>query len=319
MYVFFFYTVCGSILLLIGILLLYNFTGTLLLPVLNRFSFSGVYGYTLWMLFFFGFAVKVPLVPFHTWLPEAHVEAPTGGSIILAGLLLKVGTYGMLRFMVPMLNSTVYNLRPITMTIGLVSIFYASMCALRQTDMKKIIAYSSVAHMGLVIMGLFSMSINGCVGAIFIMFSHGIVAGALFYSIGILYNRYHSRYVTTYSGMAQFMPIYFTIFFTFILANMSFPGTSAFSGELMILVGIFYVDYVMGVMATFSIVFPTLYSMWMYNRLAFGEVTTKIKGFSDLNKFEIFIYVLFLIFMIAPGMRPALLIVNLEQFFFLVT
>jgi len=316
MYVFFFYTVCGSILLLTGILLLYNFTGTLLLPILNRFSFTGIYGYSLWALFFVGFAVKVPLVPFHTWLPEAHVEAPTGGSIILAGLLLKVGTYGMLRFMIPMLNSSVYNLRPITMTVGLVSIFYASLCALRQTDMKKIIAYSSVAHMGLVIMGLFSMSMNGCVGSIFIMFSHGIVAGALFYSIGILYNRYHSRYVSSYSGMGNFMPIYFTLFFVFILANISFPGTSAFAGELMLLVGIFHVDYVMGVMATFSIIFPTLYSMWMYNRLAFGEVTKKIKGFSDLNKFEILIYLLFVVFMVTPGLKPAWLAINLEHFFF---
>lgn len=315
MYVFFFYTVCGSILLLIGLLLLYNYTGTFLLPILNRFSFSGVYGYSLWALFFLGFAVKVPLVPFHTWLPEAHVEAPTGGSIILAGLLLKVGTYGMLRFMLPMLHASVHNLRPVTMMVGLISIFYASMCALRQTDMKKIIAYSSVAHMGLVVMALFSLSVNGFIGSIFIMFSHGIIAGALFYSIGILYGRYHSRYVSTYSGMMQFMPIYFTIFFVFILANIGFPGTSAFSGELLILIGLFHVDYVMGILATFSIIFPPLYSMWMYNRLAFGPVTTQVKGFSDLNYFEIFIYILFLVFMLVPGMKPNLIGDNLEQFF----
>ena len=147
------------------------------------------------------------------------------------------------------------------MMVGLISIFYASMCALRQTDMKKIIAYSSVAHMGLVVMALFSLSVNGFIGSIFIMFSHGIIAGALFYSIGILYGRYHSRYVSTYSGMMQFMPIYFTIFFVFILANIGFPGTSAFSGELLILIGLFHVDYVMGILATFSIIFPPLYSM----------------------------------------------------------
>ncbi|MCB1712335.1 MAG: NADH-quinone oxidoreductase subunit M [Candidatus Riesia sp.] len=213
------------------------------------------------MFFFFGFATKIPLVPLHTWLPEAHVEAPTPGSMILAGLLLKIGTFGMLRFMFPLLIEVNIFCRPFAFLMALISIYHASFIALRQVDFKKIIAYSSISHMGFVILGLFSMNLYGLLGSLFIMFSHGIVASTLFFLVGILYDRYKVRNILYYGGLTNVMPIFVVVFFFFILANLSFPGTSNFVGELIVLFGLIEINFFTTILSTFSIIFTAIYSI----------------------------------------------------------
>lgn len=260
-YLFFFYTAIGSIFLLLGILLLYYYTNTLFIPNLFIINLDLEKQLLLWVLFFLGFAIKVPIVPFHTWLPEAHVEAPTTGSIILAALLLKIGTFGMLRFMFPILNSATNTFKPFVFMISILSIYHASIIALRQVDLKKLIAYSSVAHMGFVTLGLFSLNIYGFVGSLYIMISHGIVAGALFFLVGVLYDRYGSRNILDYGGLASTMPLFATTFFFFTLANLSFPGSSNFIGELFVLLGLCEIEMLTTILATLSIIFTSSYSI----------------------------------------------------------
>lgn len=311
-YSFFFYTAFGSVFLLTGLLYTYKLTQTLYIPNLAYTNIPLYEQHILWLLFFIGFAVKVPLVPFHTWLPEAHVEAPTPGSIILAGLLLKVGTFGMLRFMFPMLNGANTNLKTLAFSLALISIYHASLIATRQLDMKKIIAYSSIAHMGFVILGVFSMNIYGLIGSIFIMFSHGIVASALFFIIGCVYDRYKTRSVLDYGGLVSVMPTYITFFFLLTLTNMSFPGTSNFVGEVVVLLGLTEVNYVCSLIATFSIILTTTYSIWVFNRISFGQINNNLQGFNEISKLECFIASTFLFLIFLFGFKPGLLLDGIE-------
>lgn len=313
MYVFFFYTVGGSIFLLAGLLYLYFYTNTLFFPNLTYVRLPDSFQFLLWVFFFVGFGVKVPVVPLHTWLPEAHVEAPTIGSIILAGLLLKIGTFGMLRFMFPFLNETTFSFQPVIFTVSIVSVYHASLVAMRQFDLKKTIAYSSVAHMGFVVSGLFSLNTFGFFGAIFTMFSHGLVASALFFSIGIVYDRYKSRNVLDYGGIAQTMPLFSLFFFLLIISNLSFPGTSNFIGEFLTLAGLTEVNYFVSFLATSSIVFTSIYSIWLFNRLIFGSLEERLVGFSDLTKTEFYTSFVLVSLAIVLGMSPTLLLGGMDS------
>lgn len=319
-YIFFFYTVFGSFFLLIGLLYLYLLTNTLLISNLFYLSLSFNFQLFLWIFFFIGFAVKVPLVPLHTWLPEAHVEAPTIGSIILAGLLLKIGTFGMIRFMFPILNYASLTFQPLIFTISIISVYHASLIALRQFDLKKIIAYSSIAHMSFVILGLFSFNIYSFLGSLFIMFSHGFVASALFLLIGTIYDRYKSRNLFDYSGLTTIMPIFVFFFFIFILANLSFPGTSNFIGEFITLIGIAEINFLVSFLLTLSIILTSAYSIWVFNRISFGTLNLNLIGFSDLNKFEFYICFTFLFFVVCLGIYPNLFLNGIDyiSFFYLI-
>jgi NADH-quinone oxidoreductase subunit M len=291
-YQFFIYTFVGSVLMLIAIIYLYVEFGTssyfellfwtVLLPAPVQLF--------LWLGFFISFAVKVPMIPVHVWLPEAHVEAPTAGSVLLAGILLKLGGYGMLRFLIPLFPlATVYFI-PFVYCISIVGIIYTSAVTIRQVDLKKIIAYSSVAHMNFVTIGLFSLTANGIEGSIFLMLSHGIVSSALFICIGILYDRYHSRLLFYYGGLNMVMPIYSTFFLIFTLANMGLPGLSNFVGELLVLLGVYTNSTSTAFLAAIGTVLGAVYSIWIYNRIMFGVIQTEfITEYCDVNKREFFI------------------------------
>lgn len=313
MYMFFFYTVFGSILILMGLLFHFLFVGSLTDSFVTRLELCiGELAIWMWFLLFFGFGFKVPVVPFHTWLPEAHVEAPTVGSIILAGLLLKVGTFGMLRFMFPVLNLLNLRLQNVVYMISIFSLYYASFVAIRQIDIKKIIAYSSIAHMSFVLLGMFSMSFFGFVGSYFTMLSHGIVAPALFFLVGVIYDRYGTRVITNFGGLVSVMPIYAVLFFIFILANIGFPGTSNFIAELTVLLGIFSSNIFIGLLATFSIILSPIYSLWMYNRVFFGSLSKVLVGFFDLTNLEFFISCFFLSLVVFGGLVPNFITSNAE-------
>lgn len=317
--VFFFYTAVGSIFLLLGLLWLLYISDTAFTPNLSYIRFNFYDQKFLWFLFFLGFAAKVPLVPLHTWLPEAHVEAPTPGSIILAGLLLKIGTFGMLKFMFPFLNQANSSLKPIAFIFAILSIYHASLVALRQIDLKKIIAYSSVAHMGFVILGLFSFNLYGLLGSLFIMFSHGFVASALFFLVGFLYDRYGTKNLLDFGGLVVVNPLFAVALFLFSLANLSFPGTSNFVGEAFVLLGLTEVDAFSSLLATFSIVLTASYTIWAFNRISFGALNKKLAGFSDLNKLEFLTFVSFLFLTLLFGLRPNLFFhgIDFVPFFYL--
>lgn len=312
-YVFFFYTVFGSFFLLLGILYLYLITNTLLISNLTYVNLTFNFQLFLWVFFFIGFGVKVPIVPLHTWLPEAHVEAPTIGSIILAGLLLKIGTFGMIRFMFPFLNSASIAFQPLVFTVSIISIYHASLIAIRQFDLKKIIAYSSIAHMGFVILGLFSFNIFSFLGSLFIMFSHGFVASALFFLIGVIYDRYKSKNLFDYSGLATVMPIFIFFLFFFILSNLSFPGTSNFIGEFITLIGIAETNIYISFLSVLSIILTSIYSIWIFNRIAFGIFNSRLYGFSDLNKGEFYICLIFFLFVFLLGINPNLFFFGVDH------
>jgi NADH-quinone oxidoreductase subunit M len=219
------------------------------------------------------FATKIPMLPLHIWLPEAHVEAPTVGSVVLASLLLKLGGYGFLRFSLPFFPFGTYFFQPLVYSLAVASIIYASFTAMRQIDLKRIIAYSSVAHMNLVVLGIFSLNQQGLDGAIYLMLAHGIVSAALFFCVGVIYDRSHSRLITYFGGLVQVMPLFATVFFLFTIANMSFPGTSNFIGELLVLVGLFQQNILVLLFAATGVVLSAVYSAWLYNRVIFGTLS----------------------------------------------
>ena len=304
-YYFFLYTLFGSLFMLFGILYIYSITGTTDFYVVLNTAFSYEQQLKLWLFFFIPFAIKIPMFPFHIWLPEAHVEAPTIGSVILASLLLKLGSYGLLRFTLPMfpLGSQFFN--PLVYSLAVVSVVYASLITIRQIDLKRIIAYSSVAHMNLIVLGLFSYTQQGIDGAIYLMIGHGIVSSALFFCVGILYDRHHTRLIKYYGGLIQVMPTFSIYFFLFTLANMSFPGTSNFIGELLILVGIFEKNSLIMFFSATGIVLSAIYSIWLYNRIIFGALKLKympIKTFKDLTFIENFILFILTIQMLILGL-----------------
>jgi proton-translocating NADH-quinone oxidoreductase chain M len=275
-YQFFLYTLIGSVLMLMAILLIYFETGTTNYQLLLTAEFSEKRQLLLWLAFFASFAVKVPMVPFHIWLPEAHVEAPTAGSVILAGILLKLGTYGLIRFSLPLFPIASAYYTPLVYTMSVIAVIYTSLTTLRQIDLKKIIAYSSVAHMGFVTIGLFTANIQGITGSIFIMLSHGLISSALFLCVGVLYDRYHTRILKYYNGIAQTMPIFAIIFLFFTLANLGFPGTSAFVGEILTLFGAFQSNVWVTILAATGMVLGAAYSIWLCNRILFGRLMSHL-------------------------------------------
>ena len=270
---FFLYTLLGSVLMLLAILVMYFKAGTTDIPTLMKFTFPAGMQTWLWLAFFASFAVKVPMWPVHTWLPDAHVEAPTAGSVILAGVLLKFGGYGFLRFSLPMFPEATIEFAPLIFTMSVIAVIYTSLVALAQEDMKKLIAYSSVAHMGFVTVGIFTLNSQGIEGGIYQMLSHGIVSAALFLVVGVVYDRMHSREISTYGGLVNRMPVYALGFMIFMLASVGLPGTGGFVGEILVLVGIFQVNaWVCALMAT-GVILGAAYMLYLYRRVIFGQLT----------------------------------------------
>ncbi|MEY5040514.1 MAG: dehydrogenase subunit 4 [Bacteroidota bacterium] len=311
-YLLFFYTLISSLMFLVGILYLYHNFNTANFSWLTFFCKNYLEPseqHVLWFLFFLSFASKIPIFPLHIWLPEAHVEAPTIGSVLLAGILLKLGVYGLLRFNLSFFSEISLYYSPLIYVLCVFGILYASLSAIRQTDFKRIIAYSSVAHMNLVVIGLFSFNIFGIEGAIFQSLSHGFVSGSLFFLVGFLYERYHSRFLYYYGGLVHFMPVYaiFLLFFT--LANIALPGTSSFVGEFLLLLGSFKISVILGTLATLGVILCGAYSLWLYNKIIFGNVKTDyLKLFSDLNSKEIFILLASAFLVLILGIYPSALL-----------
>lgn len=284
---FFLYTFLGSVLMLVAILAIYYITGSTDLSVVLDFNFPLSVQKGLWLAFFASFAVKVPMWPVHTWLPDAHVEAPTAGSVILAGILLKMGAYGFLRFSIPLFPAATVVFTPMVMVLSIVAIIYASLVALVQTDMKKLIAYSSIAHMGFVTLGIFTLTPQGVSGAVMQMLSHGIVSAGLFLCVGVVYDRIHTREIGQYGGLVTRMPVYALLFMVFILAAVGLPGTSGFVSEFLVLLGAFQVNTWAALLAASGMVLAPAYALWLYRRVIFGKlVHMNLKGIMDLNMRE---------------------------------
>nr|AWI69782.1 NADH dehydrogenase subunit 4 [Ophiorrhiza mungos] len=304
-YQFFLYTLLGSVFMLLAILLILLQTGTTDLQISLTTEFSERRQIFLWIASFASFAVKVPMVPVHIWLPEAHVEAPTAGSVILAGIPLKLGTYGFLRFSIPMFPEATLCSTPFIYTPSAIAIIYTSSTTLRQIDLKKIIAYSSVAHMNLVTIGMFSPNIQGIGGSILPMSSHGLVSSALFLCVGVLYDRHKTRLVRYYGGSVSTMPNLPTIFLSSTLANMSSPGTSSFIGEFLILVGAFQRNSLVATLAALGMILGAAYSLWLYNRAVSGNLKPDfLHKFSDPNGREVSIFIPFFVGVVRMGVHP---------------
>ena len=269
---FFLYTLLGSVLMLLAIMALYWNGGTTDIPTLMHTAVPRSLQTWAWLAFFASFAVKMPMWPVHTWLPDAHVEAPTAGSVILAAILLKMGGYGFLRFSLPMFPLASHDFAPLIFSLSVIAIIYTSLVAMMQDDMKKLIAYSSVAHMGFVTMGIFAGTIQGVAGGVFQMISHGIVSGALFLCVGVVYDRMHTREIAAYGGLVNRMPLYALAFMVFTLANVGLPGTSGFIGEFMTLLGTFKVSLPTTFFATFGLILSAAYALWLYRKIIFGAL-----------------------------------------------
>jgi proton-translocating NADH-quinone oxidoreductase chain M len=304
-YMFFLYTLLGSVLMLLAILWIYFHAGTTDYQILLTTEFDEDVQKFLWLAFFASFASKVPMVPVHIWLPEAHVEAPTAGSVILAGILLKLGTYGFLRFSMPLFPYATNYFTPLVYTFACIAIVYTSLTAIRQTDLKRIIAYSSVAHMNLVMVGLFTLNSQGIEGAILQQLSHGLVSGALFLCIGVIYDRHHTRLIKYYGGLAHTMPLYIMIFLFFTMANIALPGTSSFVGEFLILAGSFQANTTVCFLAATGMVLGGCYSLWLFNRVAYGNIKIQyINQFGDMNRREFATFLPLVILTLVMGVYP---------------
>jgi NADH-quinone oxidoreductase subunit M len=285
---FFLYTLLGSVLMLLAIMAMYANAGTTDITTLLRHGFPPGLQTWAWFAFFASFAVKMPMWPVHTWLPDAHVEAPTAGSVILAAILLKMGGYGFLRFSLPMFPLASADFAPLIFALSVVAIVYTSLVALVQDDMKKLIAYSSVAHMGFVTMGIFAATTQGIAGGIFQMVSHGIVSGALFLSVGVVYDRIHSREIAAYGGLVNRMPLYAAAFMVFTLANVGLPGTSGFVGEFLTLIGTFKVNIMTATLATLGVIGSAAYALWLYRKVIFGGLEKpSLAAIKDLDYREV--------------------------------
>ena len=304
-YFFFLYTLLGSVLMLLSILYIYYQVGTTDYEVLLSFIFSPTEQKIIWLSFFMSFATKVPMVPVHLWLPEAHVEAPTSGSVILAGVLLKLGTYGFVRFSFPLLPEACFYFTPFVYALSAAGIVYASFTAIRQTDFKRIIAYTSVAHMNLVMVGLFSFNVIGIEGAILQSLSHGFVASALFLIIGVVYDRHHTRMVKYYGGLVHTMPLYVSIFLFFTMANIGLPGTGSFVGEFLILIGSFKTNTIIAFISATGMIIGGCYSLFLFNRVCYGNLKTQyFKHYLDINKREFFIFFPLILGTLIMGIYP---------------
>ncbi|ADZ70506.1 NADH-quinone oxidoreductase subunit M [Polymorphum gilvum] len=305
-YKFFLYTLLGSVLMLIAVMAMYWEAGTTDITVLLRHPFGESMQTWLWLAFFASFAVKMPMWPVHTWLPDAHVEAPTAGSVILAGILLKMGGYGFLRFSLPMFPLASDMFAPLVFTLSVVAIVYTSLVALAQEDIKKLIAYSSVAHMGYVTMGIFTMTPQGVQGGLFQMLSHGIVSGALFLCVGVIYDRMHTREISAYGGLVNRMPFYAVAFLIFTMANVGLPGTSGFVGEFLTLMGAFEVNTWVALIATTGVILSAAYALFLYRRVVFGALDKEsLKSITDLSFREQAILVPMIVLTVLFGFYPA--------------
>jgi NADH-quinone oxidoreductase subunit M len=303
---FFLYTLLGSVLMLLAMIAMYWHAETTDIPTLLTYKFPNDMQWWLWLAFFASFAVKLPMWPVHTWLPDAHVEAPTAGSVILAGILLKMGGYGFLRFSLPMFPLASQDFAPFVFALSVVAIIYTSLVALAQEDVKKLIAYSSVAHMGFVTMGIFSFTVQGVDGAIFQMLSHGLVSAALFLCVGVVYDRMHTREIAAYGGLVNRMPLYAATFMVFTLANVGLPGTSGFIGEFLTLVGAFRANTWVAFLATSGLILSATYALYLYRRMIFGALDTpSLRGISDMNYRELLVFAPLVLLVIFFGFYPA--------------
>jgi proton-translocating NADH-quinone oxidoreductase chain M len=313
-YYFFIYTLFGSILMLLSIMYILMDVGSTNYEILIVHNFTQYEQYILWFTFFLAFASKVPMIPVHLWLPEAHVEAPTAGSVILAGVLLKLGTYGFIRFTLPIFPQSCFYFTPFVYTVATIGIIYTSFTAIRQTDFKRIIAYTSIAHMNLVILGIFSYNTIGLEGAILQSLSHGFVASGLFLVIGIVYDRYRTRIIQYYGGLAITMPIYITIFLFFTLANISFPGTSSFVGEFLILAGSFKVNTTITFLGAIGVIIGGVYSLWLFNRIAYGNLKIQYtQQFLDLSFREFLIFLPLILGTLIIGICPSIFLNSIHM------
>jgi NADH-quinone oxidoreductase subunit M len=303
---FFLYTLLGSVLMLLAVMAMYWNAGTMDIPTLLEHDFPAGMQQWLWLAFFASFAVKMPMWPVHTWLPDAHVEAPTAGSVILAGILLKMGGYGFLRFSLPMFPDASLYFQPLVFTLSIVAIIYTSLVAMMQEDVKKLIAYSSVAHMGFVTMGIFAMNVEGIQGGIFQMLSHGLVSGALFLCVGVIYDRMHTREIAAYGGLVNNMPKYAVAFMVFTMANVGLPGTSGFVGEFLTLLAVFQVNTWVALFATTGVILSAAYALWLYRRVIFGALTKdSLKNLLDLSPRERAVIYPLVVLVIFFGVYPA--------------
>ena len=302
---FFLFTLFGSVLMLLAILAMYFESGLTSIPALMEYSFPAAMQTWLWLAFFASFAVKVPMWPVHTWLPDAHVEAPTAGSVILAGVLLKFGGYGFLRFSLPIFPLATIEFTPLIFTLSVIAVIYTSLVALAQEDMKKLIAYSSVAHMGFVTVGTFTLTVQGIEGAIILMLSHGVVSAALFLIVGVVYDRMHSRDIEAYGGLVHRMPAYALVFMLFMLASVGLPGTSGFVGELLVLVGVFQVNTWVAALTATGVILGAAYMLYLYRRIIFGKLTKEsLQKIFDLGPREFAVFAPLVVVMIWMGLYP---------------
>ena len=310
---FFLYTLLGSILMLAAILWMISNAHTSSIPELMAYKFDPAAQTWLWLAFFASFAVKMPMWPVHTWLPDAHVEAPTAGSVILAGILLKLGGYGFLRFSLPMFPQASQQFTPLVFTLSVIAIIYTSLVAFRQVDIKKLIAYSSVAHMGFVTMGIFAANPVGVQGAIFQMLSHGLISGALFLCVGVVYDRMHTREIAFYGGLVNRMPWYAAVFMLFTMGNVGLPGTSGFVGEITSMTGAYGVSTWTALFAATGVILSAVYALTLYRRVVFGELTNaKLMSITDLEMREVYIFAPLLIGTLWLGVQPGA-IFNITQ------
>jgi len=306
---FFLYTLLGSVLMLVAIISIYWITGTTDVNEIYQIKIPEEFQYLLWLAFFSSFAVKMPMWPVHTWLPDAHVEAPTAGSVILAAILLKMAGYGFLRFSVGMFPVASDYFIPFVYTLSIIAIIYTSLVALMQEDMKKLIAYSSVAHMGFVTLGIFTFTTQGIEGSIFQMISHGVISAALFLCVGVLYDRVHSRLINSYGGVVNILPKYSMLFAVFMLGALGLPGTSGFVGEILVLLGAFQKNYLVAILASIGIILGAGYMLWLYKRVIFGKLEKKeLLDLKDLNYAEFSILFILAVLTIIFGFYPNLIL-----------
>ncbi len=303
---FFLYTLTGSVLMLIAILAMWFYSGTTYIPTLLHAHFPVTMQTWLFLAFMASFAVKVPMWPVHTWLPDAHVEAPTAGSVMLAGVLLKMGAYGFLRFSVPMLPVASAHLAPLIYTLSVVAVIYTAYVALAQEDMKKLIAYSSIAHMGIVTVGIFTFDVQGIQGALFQMLSHGIVSAALFLVVGVLYDRLHTHEIARFNGLIDRMPLYAFAFMVFTLAAIGLPGTSGFVGEFLVMIGALHVNFWLALLTSMGMILGPMYMLYLYRRIIFGRLTKiDLRGILDLSPREIAVFAPLVVLTIWMGAYPS--------------